>query len=124
VYQANAVAPDGSRIAARDPQGRLTIYRVSDGAAETAHGALDGELPLGWTADGTAVFVLEPSVPAKVTRLNPVTGGRTAWHELMPSDAAGVVRISPVLITPDGNACAYTYGRFLSTLYTIMPAAR
>jgi len=124
LYQANAISPDGSRIAARDPQGRITIYQVSDGAAETAHGALDGELPLGWTADGTAVFVLEPSVPAKVTRLNPVTGGRAAWRELMPSDPAGVVRISPVLITPDGNAYAYTYGRFLSTLYAIMPAAR
>jgi hypothetical protein len=68
--------------------------------------------------------VLTPGVPAQVARLNPITGERTPWRTLMPSEPAGVVRISPVLITPDGQSYAYTSGRFLSTLYLMTTGER
>jgi hypothetical protein len=35
----------------------------------------------------------------------------------MPSDSAGVSRIGPILITPDGKSCFYGYHRILSDLY-------
>jgi hypothetical protein len=52
-----------------------------------------------------------------VSRLDLSTGERTLLRELIPPDSTGIARISPVLITPDAQWYAYTYGRFLSTLY-------
>src|SRR5262249_45115165 len=78
-YQANAVSADGLRVAATDPQGRLTIYQISDGTATTANGAQRDELPVGWSADGTELFLLAPGVPARVVRLDPLTGVRSVW---------------------------------------------
>jgi hypothetical protein len=37
----------------------------------------------------------------------------------MPSDAAGVERIGPILLTPDGRTCVYGYQRILSDLYLV-----
>jgi serine/threonine protein kinase/sugar lactone lactonase YvrE len=118
-YQSNAVSPDGSRIAAQDPERRLTLYRMDDGAATIVPGMSPDEQPEGWSTDGAELFVLTPGIPSKVSRVNVTTGARTPWRELMPSDPTGVVRISPVLVTPDGRSYAYTYGRFLSTLYVV-----
>jgi serine/threonine protein kinase len=118
-YQANAVSPDGSRIAALDAQQRLTAYRTDDGAATIVPGVTADERPLGWSADGSELFVFTPGLPAKVARVNVTTGARAPWRELMPSDPTGVVRVSPVLVTPDGRAYAFTYGRILSTLYVV-----
>ena len=35
------------------------------------------------------------------------------------SDSAGVSRIGPILITPDGKSCLYGYHRILSDLYLV-----
>ena len=123
-YQANAVSPDGARIAASDPHGALTVYGISDGTAVTVRGVERGELPLGWSSDGVELFVAAPGVPAHVSRLNPLTGVRRPWRDLMPTDPSGVVRISPILIAADGQSYAYTSGRFLSTLYAISTSPR
>jgi hypothetical protein len=37
----------------------------------------------------------------------------------MPYDPAGVIRISPVVLTPDLKANAYSYRRTLSSLYLV-----
>ena len=118
-YQSNAVSPDGSRAAAQDGEGRLTVYRLDDGAATIVRGTDPDERAVGWSSDGSEVFVLTPGIPSKVSRVNVATGARTPWRELLPPDPTGIVRIFPVLVTPDGRSYAYTYGRFLSTLYVV-----
>ena len=118
-YQTNAVSPDGARIAALDAEQRLTVYRVADGAATLVPGVGGNERPLGWSTDGSELFVLTAGLPSKVSRVNVTTGARIPWRDLMPSDPTGVVRVFPVLVTPDGRSYAYTYGRFLSTLYVV-----
>jgi hypothetical protein len=50
----------------------------------------------------------------KVYQLNPFTGERHLWKELMPSDAAGVVALFTIKVTPDGRAYGYSYHRMLS----------
>jgi hypothetical protein len=37
----------------------------------------------------------------------------------MPSDSAGVSRIGPILLTPNGKSCLYGYHRILSDLYLV-----
>ena len=119
-YQANAVSPDGSRpsqrttlnIAWRSIELRMERRRI-------VPLVLPEDVSLGWTADGAAVYVLTPGIPSRVSRVNIATGERTPWREVMPPDPTGVVRISPVLVAPNGEAYAYTYGRFLSTLLVV-----
>ena len=108
---------DGSRVAALDPDRKLTIYSLVDESAVLVPGALPDERPLAWSSDGAALYVQTPGVPARVSRLDLSTGERTLLRELIPPDSTGIARISPVLITPDAQWYAYTYGRFLSTLY-------
>ena len=77
---------------------------------------------VGWSADGKSVYVMTPGIACRISLVNIATGTRATWRELMPSNPTGVVRISPVLVTPDGRAYAYTYARFLSTLYVVSGA--
>lgn len=122
VYLWNAISPDGSQVAALDPARRLTVYPLDGGEGRTVSGTEPDERPVAWSSDGRSLFVLTPGVPARVSRVEVATGARTPWRELLPSDPTGIVRISPVLVTPDGQSYAYSYGRFLSTLYVVTGA--
>jgi serine/threonine protein kinase len=122
VYLWSGISPEGSKVAALDPDRKLTIYSLDDESAVVVPGALPDERLLAWSSDAAALYVHTPGVPARVSRLDLSTGERTLWKELIPPDPTGIARISPVLITPDANSYAYTYGRFLSTLYVVSGA--
>jgi hypothetical protein len=57
-------------------------------------------------------------VPDRIFRVDVSTGRRTFWKELHPSQKAGV-RLSQVLITPDGRTFLHSYSRLLSNLYMV-----
>jgi hypothetical protein len=63
--------------------------------------------------------VLTQGIPSRVSRVKVGTGARRPWRTVIPPDPTGVVRIFPVLVTPDGRSYAYSYGRYLSTLYVV-----
>jgi serine/threonine protein kinase len=119
LYHWNGVSPDGSRVIAQNPERQIAAYQLDGNAASVVPDTTGDDRPIGWTADGTEVFVVTAGIPSRVSRVNATTGARTPWRDLLPADPAGVVRIAPVLVTPDGTAYAYTYGRYLSTLYLV-----
>jgi hypothetical protein len=45
------------------------------------------------------------------------TGAREPWKQFSPTDPAGVYKIAPICITPDGTAYAYDALRMLGDLY-------
>jgi len=115
-----AVSPDGRTVAAigADQQGYL--YPVGGGPPRPLAALERGEQPISWAADGRSLYIHRPGeLPAKVHVLNLETGGRTPFRQLMPSDAAGVETIGPILITPDGRTCVFGYHRMLSDLYLV-----
>ena len=57
--------------------------------------------------------------PSKVQKLELSTGRLEPWKELALQDPAGVARIFPVRVTPDGRSWAYGYIRVLSNLYVV-----
>jgi hypothetical protein len=122
IYGWNAISPDGAQIAAQDPERRLVVYPLDGGDARPVPNAAPDERPAGWAADSASLFVVTPGVPSRISRVNVFTGVRTPWRDLLPADPTGVVRISPVIVTADGRAYAYTYGRYLSTLYIVSGA--
>jgi eukaryotic-like serine/threonine-protein kinase len=113
-----AVAPDGRFVAGMSAQATIVLYPVDGGAPVAVNGVEAGEIPIQFAADGASLFVYRPTtLPARVHRITLATGQREVWRELTAADPAGVYKIAPVAITPDGNAYAYTALRVLSELY-------
>jgi hypothetical protein len=73
-----------------------------------------------WTSDNRGLFVQRAAgLGSRVDRLDLATGHRELWREIVPSDAAGVVRISSIFLSQDGAFYVYAYSRVLSSLYVV-----
>ena len=113
------LSPDGQYLVARDVAGAISIYPVDGKEARTIPKTSD-MLPLQWSSDGRFVFatVLD-EVPARVIRIEIASGKQELVRRLMPSDSAGVYRLLPIELSPDGKCYAYSYGQTLSDLYVV-----
>ena len=116
-----AISPDGALVAARDSTMTLVLYPADGaGAPRRFAGQVGNELPVLWSADGKAIFLLRRGGwPARVFRLDVATGRTEPWKEIEPVDPAGLVYIAPLHLTPDARSFAYSYGRVLSDLYLV-----
>ena len=71
-----------------------------------------------WSADGRSLFAYRMGdLPARLYRIDLTTGAEEVVRTLMPKDPAGVWRVYPVVVTPDGRHYAYTSMHNLSDLY-------
>jgi DNA-binding winged helix-turn-helix (wHTH) protein/Tol biopolymer transport system component len=113
-------SPDGKWIAARDiagNQGRL--FSVDGGDPLSIPGLLPGET-YSWASDPKFMYVSQwNQIPAKVFRLNIVTGQRQLFKELNPPDLSGLCDLSDVVFSSDGRAYVYGFSRLLSDLYLV-----
>jgi Tol biopolymer transport system component len=120
-----AIAPDGQSILGIDPEKKWWWYAVGGGARRPALGltAEDGPSSIvGWSEDGKAVFVHTGSdVPARLDRLDVVTGRRTLLKEIGPADRTGLFTFDPLTVSREGAQYAYRYWRRLSTLFVVSP---
>jgi len=115
-----AVSPDGKYVAVLDAERKPTLYPIEGGEPRRVPNVPADYVPIGWTADGSGLFVLHSSVPgARIYRVGVVTGKPQLVKELMPADPAGIGRVGSAVITPDGKYYAYGYGRILSILYVV-----
>jgi eukaryotic-like serine/threonine-protein kinase len=114
------LSPDGQQVVGIGPDEKAYFYPVAGGEPRAVPGIEAGEQPIQWSDDAKTIYFYKPGdLPAKVYRLDLATGQKTLWKELMPSDSAGVSRIGPILLTPDGKSCLYGYHRILSDLYLV-----
>ena len=118
-YRPFAVSPDGRTVAGMTGQQTIALYDVEGAAAPVGVAGVEpGEVPIQWSADAASLFVYRPNaLPTRVYRVNLATGARELWKEFAPLDPAGVYRIAPICMTPDGSAYAYDALRILSDLY-------
>ena len=116
--RAFAVSPDGKFVAGMRNADSIALYPVDGGAPATVTGIEKGEIPIQWSADGASLLVHRPTaLPARVHRVTLATGARELWREFAPVDPAGVYKIAPVMVTPNGDAWAYNAMRTLADLY-------
>lgn len=118
-YRPFAVSPDGRFVAGMNGQQTIALYSVDGSTAPTPVAASEpGEVPLQWSADGTALYVYRPTaLPAQVAKITLANGTREPWKQFMPPDPAGIYRVAPVCITPNASAYAYNALRSTSDLY-------
>ena len=114
------ITVDGKSFLVRGPDERAYLYSVGGGEPTPVPGIEDGDFPLQWTADGRGLYVQRSGGPgARIERLDLATGRSEPWKEILPADSAGVVRVSSVLVSPDGTFYAYAYSRVLSNLFLV-----
>jgi eukaryotic-like serine/threonine-protein kinase len=111
------VSPDGKLLVAVDSEQRFWLYPIEGGQPRALSGVAPGEDVVRWSADGKHLFVVSGGIPAKVYRVEVITGRRQLIYTLAPKDAAGLWNIWPVLLTPDGKSYVYSDYRILSDLY-------
>jgi hypothetical protein len=100
--------------------GTLARYRVEGGEPQRLVSRLPpGAVPVSASGDGRSLFISHPGVPLVIERLAVDTGRVTAWKVLRPDDLTGVILLGTPHLTPDGEAYAYSYGRFFQDLFLI-----
>jgi eukaryotic-like serine/threonine-protein kinase len=114
------LSPDGRLIIARTPDQKIALYPVDGGEPRPVSGIATVEDIIRWSAGGKSLYVRGPEPwPAKVYRLDLSTGHRSLWKELTPHDSAGLMAVTSIRLTPNGNSYAYAYVRLLSDLYLV-----
>jgi serine/threonine protein kinase/dipeptidyl aminopeptidase/acylaminoacyl peptidase len=113
-------SPDGHLIATVGPDQITTIYSIDGGPGKPIPGAQTGYRPVQWSPSGSILYgYREGELPSRIYRVDVVTGRRSLLQQLKPSAPAGIVNISPIVVSRDGNRFAYSYNQTLSVLFLI-----
>jgi len=116
----HGVSPDGKLAIVSGPDQRSYLYPTSSGEPQTIPGATPQDRIEGWTADGKSLVIhRRGELPSKVYKLDPATGKKELWKELMPADTAGLADIGGVLLGKDGKSYTYGGGWVLSDLFLV-----
>lgn len=117
---ARPISPDGQTIVVRGPRGEHLLFRLQGGEPILVPGLQAEDQPIRWSGDGRWLFAYRPGeMPARVDRVDPRSGRRESWLTVRPPDPAGVMAITPVLLSADGRSCVFGYRRVLSDLYAV-----
>ncbi len=116
-----AVAPDGAAVVAIDPSGELRSYPISGGDGAVVRGTVRGDLPIRFSPDGRALYLLVrgEGAASRIDRLDLSSSRRETWRTIEPPNPVGVYGIPRVLLSADGESYLYAYVRFLDELYLV-----
>ena len=114
------ISPDGKYVLRNDNGAAIEVYPTAGGAPRPLSGLEPGFNPVQWSEDNSSVYrYIRGPIPAKVYKVNVVTGEKTVIQELQPKTSIGVVYIAPVVVSRDGSRFAYSYYQVSSVLYLI-----
>ena len=119
-FRGMLISPDGNYVAGRKGNLHAMIPFSGDQTPSLLSFVSPQETIMGWTADSKSLYVSDTSsTPAKVYVVDLKTTQRRLHHEHAPADLAGVARVGPGHVTPDGSFYTYSVGRTLSYLYVV-----
>jgi WD40 repeat protein len=116
---AGAIAPDGKRVAAVDPDGKIAIYPVDGGEAMSVPGVTVGERALEWLPDGKSLLIAKLDVPNVVYELEISSGKRKLFRTLPVPDGVSAQDLSSPVFSADFKSYVYSYTRIVSDLYVV-----
>jgi len=115
----SCISPDGKRVAARDPEGGITIYPVSGGDPVRVPDVRPLEDPVQWTPDGKSLLVGTSEIPSNVFLIDLATGQRRPFKSFSLADPTGLFDLAPPSFSRDLKSYAYSYNRITSDLYIV-----
>ncbi len=111
------LSPDGATIAARGPDGALTLYPLSGGEPRALPGVAASDRFVSWRTSGAQVVVASGRrLPLPLFEVDLAGGKRTPLGEINPTDPTGIVDIEPVLADGAGTTVVYGQYRKIRTL--------
>jgi eukaryotic-like serine/threonine-protein kinase len=114
------VSPDGQYIFRANDSGGVAVYATAGGGPRIIPDLEPTFTPVLWSDDNSSVYgYLRGQVPAKVYKVDLVTGKKTLIQELQPPTNTGVANIAPVVVSHDASRFAYSYYQVSSVLYLI-----
>ena len=113
------IAPDGKRVAAVDPSGKISIYPVDDGEPSTIVGSEVGERPLDWLPDGKSLLVARVERPNVVYQVEISTGKRRPFLTIAVPDGMRAEDLGTPIFSADFKSYVYAYTRIASDLYIV-----
>jgi len=119
VRRRGCISPDGKQVAARDPEGNITIYPVAGGKPLVVPNTQPGEEPVQWTPDGKSLLMGRTEVPARVFEINLTTNERKQLQSFMPADPTGLFGNAAPTFSSDLKSYIYSYERITSDLYVV-----
>ena len=106
-------------MAARDPDGKITIFSVDGGKPISVPNIQPGEEPVQWTTDGKELLVGRREIPARVFLINLTSGERKLMQSFMPADPTGLFGNATPNFASDLKSYVYSYQRITSDLYIV-----
>ena len=116
------VAPDNGTLAVGFSDGSTRILPADGGPLRSVPNLATTDRVVAWSHDGTALFVQNSDVPAKLDRVDVATGKRTFVRSFAPPDRAGLVGVTVGNLLDDGRYYAYQYFKQLTTLFVVTGA--
>ena len=115
----SCISPDGKRVAAQDPEGKITIYPIGEGTPVVVPSVQAGDVPVQWTPDGKSLLVGRREVPSTIFTIDLATGQRKLLKSFSPADPTGLFSNAPPGFSRDLKSYVYTYQRITSDLYVV-----
>lgn len=115
----NCISPDGTQVAARDPEGSISIYPVSGGDPVRVPNVNPGEDAVHWTPDGKSLLVGNSKIPSNVFIIDLATGQRKPFKSFTLADPTGLFDLAPPSFSHDLKSYVYSYNRITSDLYIV-----
>src|SRR6266851_5028678 len=110
----SCISPDGKRVAAQDPEGKITIYPIGEGTPVVVPSVQAGDVPVQWTPDGKSLLVGRREVPSPIFTIDLATGQRKLLRSFSPADPTGLFSNAPPGFSRDLKSYVYTYQRITS----------
>ena len=113
-------SPDGRFVVGVGSNSAAAIYPIGEGSPRSIPGLEAGFWAAQWSNDGSVLYGYRAGeLPSKIYKVEIATGKRTVVQELRPGAPAGVVTVSPVVVSRDGTHFVYSYNQALSVLTLI-----
>jgi WD40 repeat protein len=119
VSRRGCISPDGTRVAARNPDRTITIYPLETGTPVSIPGGQPGDVPIQWTADGRSLLVGRGGTSVSVFLIDLTTGQRTPFRTFSAPNPSGLIATGFPLFSRDLKSYVYGYERITSDLYVI-----
>src|SRR5262249_49495222 len=113
------ISPDGNRVAAVDPSGKISIYPVDDGEPSTVIGSEVGERPVDWLPDRKSLLAVRVERPNVVYQVELSTGKRKPFLTVPVPDGMRAEDLGMPIFSADFKSYVYVYTRIASDLYIV-----
>jgi hypothetical protein len=117
-----ALDPTRTRAAYVDPAGALQVLVLATGAVTQIASPGRTTEVCGWLATGE-IALRSTTTPIAIDRVDPTTGTRTPLRSIQPP-LTGLKAVDTLVLHPDGEHVAYSYGQEISQLFVVSGLTR